>query len=323
VGLTVSAPPVTRRGPSRHLRKLPLVLAGILVAIVLLVLVASMFSMWQTLKEESGSDRYNLLTAAPVQASAVTLADEDAVYLAVTATNLDEDTQVVDLRVSGHRTCSDCPETTVQFFALDANPGDWWGLPPSASLDLPAQTRPFTATVSLPVTGMPQRYPLDSYQLLLGLAVQQRDERGALQVMTREQLERSDIVGAVNEQLPRYRMVPPVVTALPPEAARRGLVSALDLTFSRPLFLPMVAGMLVALIFISSLLSTVLQETGEVFVGLGSLVLGVWGISSIVVQTAYRGLTLVDVSLAAVIMIALVGVVIRGALVIARRPSRE
>jgi hypothetical protein len=314
---------VRTTGPSSQpLRKLPLVLAGILLAVCVTLFGVIVHSMWTTLREEAGSTRFDLLTGSVISASDLTLQQDEITYLAITAVALDEATSSVTVRISGHRVCKTCEPLTLQLFALDRDPEDWWGLPPSDSFDLPNETTPFTQTLSLPLFGSPQRYPFDSYGLQMGVSVEQGQGGGEVTYLTADDLRQQQILLAVNEQVPRFRMVTPTSVPLPANVVERGMISALDLEFRRPAYLPIVAILLIALIFISSVLSTVLQETGEVFLGVGSIILGVWGISSIVVQTSYKGLTFVDLSLATVIMIVLLGITIRGALVIARRPSR-
>ncbi|MGI9252443.1 MAG: hypothetical protein ACR2J8_01750, partial [Thermomicrobiales bacterium] len=196
-----------------------------------------------------------------------------------------------------------------------------WGLPPSQMLKLPEHTNPFTETITMPIMGSPQRYPLDVYMLRLAEAVVHTNPDGTTIYMTAKEMDDEHILIAVNEKLPRFWMKQPSVMQLPEDAQARGLISAISMKFVRPLYLPLVSGLLVSLILISSVMSTVLQGTGEVFLGIGSIILGVWGISSIVVQTAYKGLTFIDLSLATVIMVVLLGITIRGALVIARRPG--
>ena len=305
----------------RHLRRLPIVLAAILVAICLVIFAAVIHSMWMTVSEESGSTRYDIASGLPIRLSDMDLLDKETAYIAITARRLDEESGTVTLQMSGHRVCDACRSLSLQLFALDGDPEDWWGLPPSETLDLPTETNPFSGSVTLPVAGHPQRYPLDAYDLQLAVALVSGMADGETEYMTSDAMRERQILVAVNEQIPRFQMEQPAVITVPPDAKDRGLVSALDLQFRRPSYLPLIAALLIALILISSVLSTVLQDTGEVFLGIGSIILGVWGISSIIVQTSYKGLTFIDLSLATVIMIVLLGITVRAALIVARRPG--
>ena len=144
-------------GDAPPVRRLPLVLAGVLVAICAIIFAVIMHSMWTTLREESGSTRYDLLTGKPITVADVTLMNAETTYVAITAVTLDEGTLSSTFRISGHRICSKCDPMTLQLFALDRNPDDWWGLPPSDSVKLPEETAPFTEILTLPVSGLPQR----------------------------------------------------------------------------------------------------------------------------------------------------------------------
>ncbi|MGI9252290.1 MAG: hypothetical protein ACR2J8_00970, partial [Thermomicrobiales bacterium] len=119
-----------------HLRKTPLVMAGVLVVVSTIVFLIVLNSMWHTLRDESGSARYDVLTGQQIQLSEMALMDKDTAYLAITVTGLNEETGILTLRISGHRVCTECPPVTLQLFSLDGDPADWWGLPPSQMVKL-------------------------------------------------------------------------------------------------------------------------------------------------------------------------------------------
>src|SRR5438046_1676564 len=77
---------------------------------------------------------------------------------------LDDFQQLATLRVSGHHACEVvCAwADRVVFFAINPDEADRDGLPPSASVNLPADTMEVTQTIQLPVRGHPTRYPFDA-----------------------------------------------------------------------------------------------------------------------------------------------------------------
>jgi hypothetical protein len=86
------------------------------------------------------------------------------------------------------------------------------------------------------------------------------------------------------------------------------------LQFWRPLYLPILAVLLVLLIAGAAAYSVRTQPVHQLLLGVGSLVLGVWGIRSILVPSALSYGTAVDLALSFVILLLLGGIIARGLL---------
>ena len=98
-------------------------------------------------------------------------------------------------------------------------------------------------------------------------------------------------------------------------------VAALDLTFQRPVYLQVITVLLVLLIAVSGFFALATQSLGDLSLGLGGLILGVWGIRSVVIQGNLPDITVVDSVLAIIILLMLLGVAIRVALAIRAAPG--
>src|SRR5262249_36680008 len=86
------------------------------------------------------------------------------------------------------------------------------------------------------------------------------------------------------------------------------------LRFLRPPYLPLLALLLVALIAGTGLYSLRTQPVRQLLLGVGSLVLGVWGIRGILVPGTPPYATAVDLALSLVILLLLGGIIARGVL---------
>jgi hypothetical protein len=84
------------------------------------------------------------------------------------------------------------------------------------------------------------------------------------------------------------------------------------LEFRRPLYLPVLATILIVLITAAAVYSVRMQPLMQLFTGVGSLVLGVWGIRSIL-EPGISYVTAIDLMLSLVILILLGGIIGRAA----------
>jgi hypothetical protein len=108
---------------------------------------------------------------------------------------------------------------------------------------------------------------------------------------------------------------------LPPETDRPDRVQALHaqlavqhvvvLRFIRPLHLQVLTALLTALIAAAALLTVITEPLRRLVVGLGSVVLSVWGVRQILVADAPPAITAVDLLLSGVILVLLYGLAIR------------
>jgi hypothetical protein len=219
---------------------------------------------------------------------------------------IDEVQLLATLRVSGHHICPTACGWSDQltFFSLHDEQAGAEGLPPSQSVTLPPASVAVTQTFQLPLRGQPIHFPFDAYALRLGVAMQLSFPDGTLQALS--PAEAADrLFLTLQEQLPLARMEPPV--ALDPGALRAGdgpteYLHVVELSFNRPWYLRILAILLVLLIAGAAAYAVFMRPVQDLVVNSGALVLGVWGIRSILVP-AYLGFaTAVDLSLAVVIL---------------------
>jgi hypothetical protein len=112
-------------------------------------------------------------------------------------------------------------------------------------------------------------------------------------------------------------MLPPV--AVDPQDARAqtdpfAFVTVQSLTFGRPAYLEVLAMVLVLLIAISAALALFTRSVNELALGVGGLILGVWGIRSVLMPTSLSTVTAIDLALSWVILLLLLGFALRAAL---------
>ena len=115
-------------------------------------------------------------------------------------------------------------------------------------------------------------------------------------------------------------MAPPVVVAAQPRADAADTPHLVyDLEFRRPAYLPVLAGLLVVFVAISSALALLTQPVDGLMLGVGGLILAIWGVRSVLVPSSLDAVTAVDLALSGVILLLLIGVAVRAALHLHRR----
>jgi hypothetical protein len=238
-------------------------------------------------------------------------------HLAVTA--VDEVQLLATLRVSGHYTCNaDCPwRDRILFVSVTPDDDDAEGLPPSAGIVVPESGKAVSETIQLPVRGSPIRYPFDSYHLVLGVLLQRVHPDGRVQTLGHDQASQHLLL-SIQELLPQKLMSPPVT--IDPRSIRvasdpTDYAAAYAVTFERPRYLRVLAVLLVVLIAAAAVYSVLLRPLEDLVVNSAALVLGVWGIRSILVPITLHFRTAVDLSLSLVILFLLGGVAVKALLV--------
>jgi FtsH-binding integral membrane protein len=71
--------------------------------------------------------------------------------------------------------------------------------------------------------------------------------------------------------------------------------------------------LLLLLITVSALTAVAMRDVSDLIVGVGSLVIGIWGVRSILVPQPIPVVTSVDLALSVVILFVLLGLLLRGA----------
>ena len=286
-----------------------------LVAVVVALLPTALVSMVDDLRGQGVSAVYDLFTGTDINADQTFAAN--AAFVNLTVMNLDETQGIATLIVSGHRVCSvECLPLTGTFFSLGSDAAQRRGLPPSATVSVPGKSGAYTFTIELPVLGAPQRYPFDRYTLLLGLVMSVTLADGTERVITSPTLVQDQASLTLEDRVARLSMAPPVPIDPASVRATNDPVDFLivdRLQWERPYHLRIVTVLLVILISASGIFALGLRSLHELVLGIGGIILGIWGVRSVVVQTPLPDVTLIDLILAFVILVLLLGLSIRAA----------
>ena len=228
---------------------------------------------------------------------------------------IDEVHLIATLRLSGHRSCgAGCTwRDRLLFVSAALDDTDAEALPPSASITLPESTGPVTETFQLPLGGVPIRYPFDAYRMIVAIALQRIHLDGRI-----ESLE-PDADGAA----PRAHDPGAAASSAHVGARRGGLRGAADVQHShrvrrrvRPVLRaaalpPVLAVLLVLSIAAAAAYSVFLRPLMDLVVSFGALVLGVWGVRTIIVPVNLHFQTAVDLALSIVILFLLGGISVK------------
>jgi hypothetical protein len=300
----------------RHRHRLALALTLALIVVVVGSLAFALGSMRAQLFGGQTVDVYDL-----VSGRALTPADAAGTlshsFVTISIVDIDEGSQVVSLSIAANRSCpTKCPTLDVTLFAVANTAAVRRGMPPSVTVTLTPTDHLFMQTVQLPIRGQPSLYPFDTWQIWLGLTIIEVRPDGARVPMTVEQLP-SHATFTLESVLPDFLMAPPTpispqqVAAVHdplPFAAVQGLV------LTRPDYLKVLAVILIVLITVSGLLAIFTRAMNELVLGVGGLILGIWGVRSILVPQPVPTITAIDLALSTVILLILLGLTVRTAL---------
>lgn len=300
----------------RRIHRIAFAFTAILLLVILLMLPIAVRSMQEVLGR--GPDPlYSLATGAVVDEQRSDAAQSGAVYFNFGLVNLDESTGDVTVAVSGNRNCDgDCAQLDLVLSALDNDADTRRGLPPTVKLTLKPEDRIFSDSVTLPVRGQPSLYPFDQYQIWLGVGGTATLPDGTVVELTPEIASRSAVVTLQN-RIPDMMMKAPRV--IDPYSVRSvtdpyGFQSVNEIVISRPAYLQVLAVVLVVLIAVSALMALLTRGLDELALGFGGLILGVWGIRSILMPQSLPTVTAIDLALSWVILLLLLGLALRAAL---------
>jgi hypothetical protein len=300
---------------SRHRYLAAFVVTVVVVVIVLGLLPSALVSMYRELRGQAIDQVYDLFTGQEVAVDRTF--GPDTAFVNVTVTKLDEASRMATLTVSGHRVCQAiCPPTTGTFFSLGNDSARRRGLPPSASVTVPGESGSYTFTIELPIRGAPQLYPFDTYTLLLGLVVSVTLPNGREEVVNTPDLARERVSLTLEDQVVRLNMNPPLPVDPASVRSPNDPVNFLlvdQLQWQRPVYLRIVTILLVILISASAVFALGLRTLHELVLGIGGIILGIWGVRSVVVQSELPDVTLIDVILAFVMLVLLLALSIRAA----------
>jgi hypothetical protein len=291
------------------------ILTLIVVVLVLGMLPSTAISMIQELRTQAEGQLFDMFTGEQVPLnSAVT---PHATFINVTVTNIDEASMMASLTLSGHRECPvACPETTATFYSIGNDAARRRGQPPSASVTVPADEGNYTYQVDLPIRGKPQRYPFDDYTLLLGVVVDNTFPGGITMPVTRAEVASHLVSFTLEDLVTRLDMVPP--RTVDPAAVRSpndptDFMLVDELQWQRPRYLRILTVLLVLLISASGIFALGLRSLHELVLGIGGIILGIWGVRSVVVQSPLPDVTLIDLVLGFVMLILMLALAVRAA----------
>ena len=297
--------------------RLALVQAVLLLAAVVIALPVAFRSMGILLTDGQARTLYEFPGGQAATAAATEALAESESFFNIAAIDLDEDLGSITLAISGHRTCPDdgCATLTFTLVSLDDDADVRRALPPSAPMTLTPDQEIFSQTIQLPLRGQPSQYPFDDYLLWLALAGTVV-ENGEKVVLTPELLAQRAVITTQN-QLREFLMVPPVeidparVTAL---TDPQEFVGVQQLRFERPVHQEILAVLLILLIAVSAIMAVAMRSMTDLIVGIGSLILGIWGVRSVLVPSSLAVVTSIDLALSVIILFVLLGLSVRSAL---------
>ena len=257
--------------------------------------------------------------AAPVYVLNTTAPDQEVtsdIHLQVITLNEWENT--VSIRVAAHQSCDRaCPWGDRYLFTsvYGDTRGEDDDRPATEVVTLAANARDVTQVIKLPIYGDPIRYPFDSYQLAIGVVVDRAFPDGTTRTLT--EAEARQYLGiSLQGRIPRATMSSPVAvdpaTLTHPGNEEPYLVVEL-VSFGRPLYLKALTVLLVLLVSAAAAYAVFLRPLNELIIGSGALVLGVWGVRSVLLGASLPGITAVDLALIVVMLFLLATISVRTA----------
>jgi hypothetical protein len=248
----------------------------------------------------------------------------------IQVTEADEVHGMVSLRVSAHRGCeAGCAKLErISLFGLQPGYPKTRGIPESATVVLQPGEADVRQTIELPLSGQAILYPFDEHEFWLAVGLEETDASGSLRPLTRAQAQ-GHLVAAVRVDVPRFLMATPVpveaasIVADPQQPAtvrqQDGYLSIHVLKLYRSRWLQLMAVMLVLLIAMASGYAAFMRSVPDLVMGAGGLVLGVWGIRSMLVPGSISYATVVDIALSLVITFLLSALSVRVLLYLCER----
>jgi hypothetical protein len=236
-------------------------------------------------------------------------------FFNIAAIDLNEEQGSITLAISGHRNCLDaCATINFALVSLDDDADVRRALPPSAPLTLTADQPIFSQTVQLPVRGQPSQYPFDDYTLWLGLTGTV-DQAGQSVPLTEDVLVERAVITTQN-QTRDFLMAPP--TEIDPARVTsvtdpQDFLGVQALRFDRPAHQEILAVLLIALIAASAIMAVALRTMTDLLIGIGSLILGIWGVRSVLVPPSLAVVSSIDLALSVIILFVLLGLSLRTA----------
>ncbi|MGH2616738.1 MAG: hypothetical protein ACRDJC_16005, partial [Thermomicrobiales bacterium] len=185
-----------------------------------------------------------------------------------------------------------------------------------ATLTLAPDDLVFSQTVQLPLRGQPSLYPFDTYQVWLGVGGVATMPDGTSMELRPENLSGRAVVTLQNRIADMIMDTPAPIAADAASAAADpfGFLAVHAITFERPAYLKVLAVVLGLLIAVSATMALFTRGIDELALGIGGLILGVWGVRSVLMPQALSTVTAIDLALTWLILLLLLGLALRAAL---------
>jgi hypothetical protein len=304
------AEPVGKQSGRRAYRLAFLAVAGI-VLLVLLLLPFALNSVYWDVVVPSGERRYPLTSSDDQPAPTYSRLRVDVVAI-------DEVNQLATLRVEGVHVCRGGCDAVAERLVLFSVPAEAQAadrISPSESVTLPSTSGVVSQKLQLPVRGSLSVYPLDGYELWLGVGLERTSPDGRGEPLTPDEA-RGRLFLTVGEQIPRMVMQPPVqidprsVQPAGDELDVRYLAVA-DLHWQRPAYLKILCMLTILLSAAASAYAVFMRPFDQLILNSGALILGVWGVRSLLLGGIPQDITRVDVALTSIIMFLLSAITFR------------
>lgn len=299
--------PPRRHGVQRYIYAVGLVASIVMVLVTIVLLPVAFGSLLSSLRHGGTGANYDIWKPSDLSG--------EWTKIAVTAVSLDEPNREITFDVSGFHNCPiGCVHVQrVQFYSIDSVPSGALGAPPSVSIDLPADSSEVDQSITLPVSGNLTQYPFDKYTILLGVSFSDVLPDGTVQPV-QSLTARSKLAFSVDSTIPRVNMAPPEVepdaAAASPGASYDTIVS---LSFTRPAYLWSVTVLVILLIILAEAYGIFLRPFTQLIPTIGGIVLGVWGVRSLLVGSYPPDSTGVDLVLEGLILVLLLAIAVRAA----------
>ncbi|MHB1209832.1 MAG: hypothetical protein ACYC1I_09020 [Acidimicrobiales bacterium] len=297
--------PLERPGRIRHAYRLGLVVAAGSVLISLILTPFAFMSLYSAFQHPSGDHGFDVMRP--------TLLHGEWTKLNVSAISIDEVAGEIVMRVSGFHNCpTRCNGVQrVQLFSVHSDPSGALGAPPSATIEIPADSSEIEQQVTLPISGNLSRYPFDSYRLLLGATFSNVNPSGAPTPIA-PTTAHDQLAFSVSNAIARISLATPrILSAHEYDSTGAQYDAVVSLDFSRPLYLRILTVLLTLLIVLAAAYGVLFRPFTQIVPTVGALVLGVWGVRSLLVGSYPPDSTGVDLVLEGSILLLLLTVAVR------------
>jgi hypothetical protein len=187
------------------------------------------------------------------------------------------------------------------------------GLPPAATVKLSPGDLYVNQTIEVPAAGHASRYPFDRYVVRLGFVLQRVSPDGTTRVLSAAEAA-GHLSLTLQEEVARMVLSAPVPLAAAPlggDRHRYEYLNPTELAIERPLYLRILAVLLVLLIASASAYAVFMRPLHDLVLNAGALVVGIWGVRGMLVPMPWTWLTSIDLSLSIVIIFLLGAITVR------------